>query len=220
MLCVGVYNGGMMGVGRGTDGIRFHGSGMAGLGPLFFKGVQISRAPGRNLGHQRACSERDFALDLAGRLTFCDEPVTVMGGGPTKDKKFVQKIMPPLTDGATELQIVNDKFGSLTYTRDFAHNVRSLLEKEYWGIYNMPCDGLTSRLEIARALLECRGSQDRVRNTEVSGRRQMVMQIGSAPHNEHGPAIFSPVQYWTIQPHREQTLRQCGGIPFRDQDND
>jgi dTDP-4-dehydrorhamnose reductase len=91
----------------------------------------------------------------------------MMGGGPSKDKKFVQKIMHQLANGVTELQIVNDKFGSPTYTRDFALNVRSLLEKEFWGTYNMACDGLTSRLEIAHAILEFTGLQDTVRIFEV-----------------------------------------------------
>jgi tetratricopeptide (TPR) repeat protein len=99
MLCVGVYNGGMLGVGLGEDGIRFldwwldrvsryaYDSREQGvftdqkwldLVPCFFKGVQISRAPGLNLGHWRVCSERDFALDTVGKLTFCGEPVTVL----------------------------------------------------------------------------------------------------------------------------------------------
>lgn len=91
----------------------------------------------------------------------------MMGGGPAKDKKFVQKIMRQLANGVTELQIVNDKFGSPTYTRDFARNVSILLEKEYWGVYNMACDGLTSRVEIARAILEIRGLKDQVRINEV-----------------------------------------------------
>ena len=91
----------------------------------------------------------------------------MMGGGPAKDKKFVQKIMLQLARGVTELQIVNDKFGSPTFTRDFALNVHTLLEKAYWGTYNMACVGLTSRLEIAHAILEFRGLQDTVRISEV-----------------------------------------------------
>ncbi|QTN30086.1 NAD(P)-dependent oxidoreductase [Rhodoferax sp. AJA081-3] len=91
----------------------------------------------------------------------------MMGGGPAKDKKFVQKIMRQLAQGKKELSIVNDKFGSPTYTHDFAHNVKVLLETEYWGVYNMACDGLTSRVEVARAILELRGLQDRVAISEV-----------------------------------------------------
>ena len=91
----------------------------------------------------------------------------MMGGGPARDKKFVQKIMRQLSEGATELRIVNDKYGSPTYTRDFAENVKILLDREYWGVYNMACDGLASRLEVARAMLELRGLANQVRIIEV-----------------------------------------------------
>ena len=91
----------------------------------------------------------------------------MMGGGPAKDKKFVQKILRQLADGETALKIVNDKYGSPTYTRDFANNVKSLLKTQCWGVYNMACDGLTSRVEIAQAILELRGLADRVCITPV-----------------------------------------------------
>ena len=77
----------------------------------------------------------------------------MMGGGPRKDKKFIQKLMCQLRDGATELAVVYDKLGVPTYTRDFAHNVRLLLEKQWWGLYNMVCQGETSRLEVAQELV-------------------------------------------------------------------
>ena len=61
----------------------------------------------------------------------------MMGGGPAKDKKFVQKIMQQIKNGKKELFIVDDKLGTPTYTHDFAKNVKLLLEKEYWGLYNV-----------------------------------------------------------------------------------
>lgn len=87
----------------------------------------------------------------------------MMGGGPAKDKKFVQKIMAQLASGATDLYVVNDKFGSPTYTRDFARNVVAVLDKEIWGVYNMACEGLTSRLEVAQFILEHLGLEKQVR---------------------------------------------------------
>ncbi len=53
----------------------------------------------------------------------------------------------------TELAVVDDKLGTPTYTRDFAHNVRLLLERGWWGLYNMVCQGSTSRLEVAQELV-------------------------------------------------------------------
>jgi len=78
----------------------------------------------------------------------------MMGSGPKKDKKFIQKIMQQLKDGKKELFIVNDKLGTPTYTHDFARNVKLLLEKEFWGLYNMVCGGVTGRLEVAQELLK------------------------------------------------------------------
>jgi dTDP-4-dehydrorhamnose reductase len=92
----------------------------------------------------------------------------MMGGGPRKDKKFVQKIMRQIKAGARELNVVNDKLGTPTYTFDFAANVRALLEDEYWGLYNMVCEGETSRLEVARELLGILGLDKSIRINEVS----------------------------------------------------
>jgi dTDP-4-dehydrorhamnose reductase len=69
----------------------------------------------------------------------------MMGSGPEKDKKFIQKLMKQLKDGKKELFVVNDKLGTPTYTHDFAANVKLLIEKEYWGLYNMVCSGVTGR---------------------------------------------------------------------------
>lgn len=77
----------------------------------------------------------------------------MMGGGPKKDKKFIQKIMSQLKEGKRDLFIVNDKLGTPTYTHDFARNVKSLLNSEFWGVYNIVCEGLTSRIEVARELI-------------------------------------------------------------------
>ena len=91
----------------------------------------------------------------------------MMGGGPAKDKKFVQKIMSQLKDGKTELNVVNDKLGTPTYTHDFAANVKLLFQREYWGLYNMVCEGLTSRLEVAHEMVRLLGLTEHVKINEV-----------------------------------------------------
>ena len=92
----------------------------------------------------------------------------MMGGGPNKDKKFVQKIMKQIKDGKKELFIVSDKFGTPTYTHDFAKNVKLLIEREYWGLYNLACQGAASRLEVAKEILNILGLQSELKVIEVS----------------------------------------------------
>jgi dTDP-4-dehydrorhamnose reductase len=91
----------------------------------------------------------------------------MMGGGPNKDKKFIQKIMKQLKAGKKELFIVNDKFGTPTYTHDFALNVKLLMEKDSWGLYNMVCGGLTSRLEVTYELLNVLNIAESIKIKEV-----------------------------------------------------
>ena len=92
----------------------------------------------------------------------------MMGAGPKKDKKFVQKIIQQIKNGEKELYVVDDKFGTPTYTQDFAKNVKLLLEKEFWGVYNMVCEGVTSRLEVAQEILNILTLQDEIKITKVT----------------------------------------------------
>lgn len=107
-----------------------------------------------------------FVVENARRYLVC-RAGWMMGSGPRKDKKFIQKLMAQLKAGATDLHVVNDKDGTPTYTHDFARNVKALVEKEYWGLYNMVCGGQTSRFEVAGELLQQLGLQDRVKLHEV-----------------------------------------------------
>lgn len=77
----------------------------------------------------------------------------MMGGGPKKDKKFIQKLLKQIKDGKTELHVINDKFGTPTYTHDFSINVKLLVENDIRGLFNMVCGGLTGRLEVAKELI-------------------------------------------------------------------
>lgn len=77
----------------------------------------------------------------------------MMGGGPNKDKKFVSKILDQIISGNKTLHIVNDKLGTPTYTYDFANNAKIILENQLWGLYNLVCEGMTGRLEVAETIL-------------------------------------------------------------------
>ena len=91
----------------------------------------------------------------------------MMGGGPRKDKKFIQKLMNQIEHGAKELHIVHDKLGTPTYTHDFARNVKLLIEQGKTGLYNMVCQGVTGRLEVAQELVKQLGMKGDIKINEV-----------------------------------------------------
>ena len=77
-----------------------------------------------------------------------------MFGGGHEDKKFVAKII-ELAGQRPELKIVNDKFGSPTYTHDLARALIRLTQTGWFGVYHSvntgePC----SRYEFAQKVLE------------------------------------------------------------------
>ncbi len=78
----------------------------------------------------------------------------MMGGGKKKDKKFVNKIINQIIDGNLELNIVDDKNGTPTYTYDFANQVLLLIDKNIRGKFHIVCEGFTSRIEVAYEILK------------------------------------------------------------------
>jgi dTDP-4-dehydrorhamnose reductase len=102
-----------------------------------------------------------FVCENAKRFLAC-RAGWMMGSGPSKDKKFIHKLMKQIKGGAKELHIVNDRDGTPTYTHDFAKTVKNLIQKEYWGLYNCVCGGQTSRLEVAEEFLKIIGKKDEV----------------------------------------------------------
>jgi dTDP-4-dehydrorhamnose reductase len=108
-----------------------------------------------------------FVVENADRYLVC-RAGWMMGSGPGKDKKFVQKIMSQIKKGKKELFVVDDKDGTPTYTIDFANTVKELLTKEYWGLYNCVCRGQTSRYEVAKEILDILDLEDQIVVTKVS----------------------------------------------------
>ncbi len=121
------------------------------------------------LGHyarSKYMGER-YVVEHAHRYIIC-RAGWMMGGGPSKDKKYIGKLVKQLVSGKRELFIVNDRDGTPTFTIDFARNVKLLFEKEYWGLYNLVCKGQTSRMEVAKELVHVLGLEDKVKMTEVT----------------------------------------------------
>jgi dTDP-4-dehydrorhamnose reductase len=120
------------------------------------------------LGHyarSKLAGER-FVVSNCRRYLVC-RAGWMMGGGPRKDKKFVQKVMSQIKAGSSELFVVDDKLGTPTYTIDFARNVDLLLGHELWGVYNMVCNGATGRLEVASHIVKTLGLENKVKVTPV-----------------------------------------------------
>jgi dTDP-4-dehydrorhamnose reductase len=124
-----------------------------------------------------------YVVENAKRFLVC-RAGWMMGAGPNKDKKFIQKLMKQLKEGKKELYIVDDKDGTPTFTHDFAKNVKALIEKQYWGLYNMVCGGQTSRLEVANELLSLLDLQDDIKINVVKSEFFKEIYFAERPPSE------------------------------------
>ena len=86
--------------------------------------------------------------------TFVVRAGWMMGGGRKKEKKFIFKILQQIKAGNKEICAVNDKFGTPTYTYDFAKNLFSLIETKKYGVYHMVCEGKGTRYDVASEILD------------------------------------------------------------------
>ena len=98
---------------------------------------------------------------------FCLRAGWMMGGGPKKDKKFINKIFQQIKAGARELRVVDDKFGTPTYTVDFARSMAFLLTTQHYGVYNHACEGGGSRYDVAVEFVRLLGLAETVKVTKV-----------------------------------------------------
>ncbi len=99
---------------------------------------------------------------------FCLRAGWMMGGGPRKDKKFINQIFGQIRSGSRELRVVDDKFGTPTYTVDFARSTAFLLTTDYYGVYNHVCEGGGSRYDVAVEFVRLLGLTESVTITRVS----------------------------------------------------
>ena len=86
-----------------------------------------------------------------------------MVGGWEIDKKFVYKIVLQLLEGKKELRVVSDKFGSMTFTKDFAANLIKVARSGHFGTYHLANQGVASRYAIAVKIVEYMGLAKQVK---------------------------------------------------------
>lgn len=84
----------------------------------------------------------------------------MVGGGATKDHKFVSRIINQVRAGAEVVYAVTDKLGTPTYTPEFARCFLGLMTSELYGLYHMVCGGDGSRYDVAARILEVLGRDD------------------------------------------------------------
>ncbi len=108
----------------------------------------------------------------------------MMGGGTKKDKKFIYKIIKQINEGTKVLNIVNDKSGTPTYTKDFVNNVELVVNSKFYGLYNLVCEGETSRMEVAKEILKLLKYTNEIKVKEVNSEFFSKEYFAQRPRSE------------------------------------
>lgn len=90
----------------------------------------------------------------------------MFGGGPSKDKKFVPKIIKQLNK--PEIKAVTDQIGSPTFGKDLIVGIKKLLLNDVRGIYNMANSGVCSRYEYAEEIVNVLGKNTKIIPAKMS----------------------------------------------------
>ena len=108
----------------------------------------------------------------------------MMGGGYGKDKKFINKIFKQILDGKKELDVVEDKLGSPTYTVNFADAMFKTVQTELFGVYNMVCEGGCSRYDVASEFIKLLGLENEINIKIVNSAFFANEYFGPRPNSE------------------------------------
>lgn len=83
-----------------------------------------------------------------------------MIGGYGLDHKFVAKVRAQIDGGSKLITAVDDKWGTPTFTTDFAANLLELVQTPYYGLYHMASPGMGTRYDVALEIVEALGCDD------------------------------------------------------------
>ncbi len=93
----------------------------------------------------------------------------MMGGGPTKDQKFVAKIINQIKNpNVTEIKAVTDQIGSPTFGKDLISAVKILIGKNETGIFHASNTGIVSRYDVAKFIVNTLRPEVKVTPVESS----------------------------------------------------
>lgn len=91
---------------------------------------------------------KDFLILRAGWLI----------GGGKKEKKFISYIVKQLRK-KKKLEVVNDKFGTITHAKELADFIKEALEDKKSGVYHFGSRGSPSRFDIAKEIVSLLGQK-------------------------------------------------------------
>jgi dTDP-4-dehydrorhamnose reductase len=154
--------------------------------------------PANYYGWSKLCGERIVKFFL--KDYFIVRAGWMMGGGPTRDKKFVGKIVNQCKYNQIKpIMAVTDKVGSPTYAPDFSEVVANLIGTEEYGLYHCTNHGCPSRYEVACEIVKLLGSSTKV--IPVDSSKFANLSAGRAnsecSDNRHLQAIgLDSMQYW------------------------
>ncbi len=108
----------------------------------------------------------------------------MMGGGPQKDKKFINKIYKKIKAGETELFVVEDKLGNPTCADNFSDSMLKVIPTSYYGLYNQVCIGSGSRYYVAVEFIRLLGLADKIKVTKVDSNYFKDKYFAPRPYSE------------------------------------
>lgn len=76
----------------------------------------------------------------------------MIGGGPSRDRKFIGKIINQIKDGVTTLNAVDDKYGTITMASSLANFILYSMETKRTGTVHFASKGLVTRFNIANLI--------------------------------------------------------------------
>lgn len=133
-------------------------------------------------GQSKYHAEQHLAAHVPRHLIF--RAGWMMGGGPAKDKKFINKIYRQIAAGARVLRVVDDKLGTPTYTHDFAKGIMHVLESGEVGLFNQVGGGDGSRYDVAVEFVRLLGLSGSIEVLRVGSDEFALEYFATRPRSE------------------------------------
>ncbi len=96
---------------------------------------------------------------------------------------FVKTMLKLADMGKTELNVVSDQIGSVTYTYDLSKLLCDMIETDKYGIYHATNEGYISWAEFAREIFKQKGLNVKVNDVTTEEYLKMVPQQAKRPLN-------------------------------------